>query len=92
METTQNEAVAMLLGDEIIQNPKGVYTLAISIKTSPLKVWPWLIQMGQGRGGFYAHEWIENLIGADIHNADKIIPKLQHLEVGDSVRRTHRNG
>jgi hypothetical protein len=44
--------------------------------------------MGQGRGGFYTHEWIENLLGAGMHNADRIISELQHLEVGDSIRLT----
>jgi hypothetical protein len=87
-ETAQNEAVATLPGDEIVPKPKGGYTLAISINTSSVKVWPWLMQMGQGRAGFYTHEWIENLIGADIQNAQSIIPELQHLEVGDSVRLT----
>lgn len=49
------------------------------------KVWPWLVQMGQGRGGFYSYEWLENLVGCDIHNADRIIPECQRLEVGDGI-------
>ncbi len=88
LETTQSEAVVALPGDEIVPNPQGGYTLAITIKTSSLQVWPWLVQMGQGRAGFYTHVWIENLMGADIQNANRIIPELQHLEVGDSVRLT----
>jgi hypothetical protein len=44
--------------------------------------------MGQGRGGFYTHEWIENLLGADIHNADRVVSAWQQLEVGDTVRLT----
>jgi hypothetical protein len=44
--------------------------------------------MGQGRGGLYTYEWIENLLGAKIHNLDHIDPDLQHLEVGDRIRLT----
>jgi hypothetical protein len=86
--TTYDEAIGELPGDEIVPDPETEYTLTISIKASPSEVWPWLIQMGQGRGGFYTHEWIENLIGADVHNADRIIQELQHLDVGDPIRLT----
>lgn len=44
------------------------------------------MQMGQDRGGLYSYEWLENLVGCDIHNADRIIPEFQHLEVGDGIR------
>lgn len=87
-ETTEDEATATLPGDDIVSKPKAGYTLAISINAPISNVWPWLVQMGQGRGGFYTHEWVENLIGADIRNADKIIPELQNLAVGDSIRLT----
>ena len=62
--------------------------MAITIRAAPSAIWPWLIQMGQGRGGFYTHEWIENLLGADIHNADGVVPAWQQLQVGDTVRLT----
>ena len=45
-------------------------TRAITIESSPDSVWPWLVQMGQGRGGLYTYEWIENVLGAKIHNLD----------------------
>ena len=45
-------------------------TRAITIAAPAADVWPWLIQMGQGRGGLYTYEWIENLLGAKIHNLD----------------------
>jgi hypothetical protein len=51
-------------------------------------VWPWLVQMGQGRGGLYTYEWIENALGAQIHNVDRIDPDLQKLEIGDHIRLT----
>jgi hypothetical protein len=44
--------------------------------------------MGQRRGGFYTHEWVENLLDANIHNADRIIAAWQQLDVGDGVRLT----
>jgi len=42
--------------------------------------------MGQGRGGFYSFEFLENMIGCDIHNANRILPEFQHLTVGDSIK------
>ena len=44
------------------------------------------MQIGQGRGGFYSYEWLENLIGCDIHNADRILPEFQDLKIGDGIR------
>ena len=46
-------------------------------------VWSWVVQMGQGRGGFYSYDWLENLFGMNIHNADRILPEYQQLKVGD---------
>jgi hypothetical protein len=46
---------------------------------------PWLAQPGQGRGGFYSFTFVQNLLGSDIHNADRIVPELQELKVGDTV-------
>jgi hypothetical protein len=86
--TAVNERRAQLPGDEIISNPVTSYTLAATVNASPAHIWPWLVQVGQGRAGFYTHEWLENLLGADIHNADRIVPALQHLAVGDRIRLT----
>lgn len=52
----------------------------------PAEVWPWIAQLGQGRGGFYTYDWLENLVGADIHSANTILPELQHPDIGDEVR------
>ena len=79
---------AGLPGDEIVPRPETCYTMAITIRAVASAIWPWLVQMGQGRGGFYTHEWVENLLGANIHNADRIIAAWQHLDVGDRVRLT----
>lgn len=83
---TNAEVHRSLPGDDLVPHPKWGYTQAITIQASATNIWPWLVQMGQGRGGFYSYEWLENLVGCDIHNADRIIPEFQHLEVGDSIR------
>lgn len=82
---TGEEAHMPMPGDELVPRPTLEYTRAISIRAPTPEVWAWLVQMGQGRGGLYTYDWLENLAGLDIHSTDRIIPELQHLEVGDSV-------
>jgi hypothetical protein len=66
--------------------PRGkTTTYAISIAAPPQKVWPWLVQIGRGRGGFYTYTTIERLLGADITNLDRIDPTLQNLVPGDRI-------
>lgn len=72
-------------GDDLVKNPKGVYLHAININAPAAEIWKWLVQIGQDRGGFYSYELLENMIGCKIHNADKIVPEYQHLEVGDRI-------
>jgi len=83
--TTPTEASHAMAGDELISNTILVSTRAISIDVGPEKVWPWLAQMGQGRGGFYSYDWLENLAGMNIHNSDQIIPELQNIKPGDLI-------
>ena len=61
-------------------------TRAITIDAPAEAVWPWLAQMGQGRGGLYSYDWLENLFGCDIHSADRVVPELQSPAVGDAFR------
>ncbi len=75
-----------LPGDEMAPDPRLESTRAVTIQAPLDTVWPWLVQLGQGRGGFYSYERLENLAGCDIHNADRIIPKFLELKVGDQVR------
>lgn len=82
---TDAEVNRSLPGDDLVPLSKGGYTHAITIHASAVEVWSWLVQIGQGRGGFYSYDWLENLVGCDIHSVDRIIPEFQHLEVGDSV-------
>jgi hypothetical protein len=82
---TEEEVAGPLPGDELIPHPMGETTRAITIEAPAGKIWPWLLQMGQGRGGLYTYDWLENLAGLDIHSVDRIVPELQELKVGDVV-------
>ena len=75
-----------LPGDDIVTQPKLDSTRAITIQATPDQIWPWLVQLGQGRGGMYSYEALENLVGCDIHNADRILPEYQNLQEGDEIR------
>jgi hypothetical protein len=81
----RDEAQRSYPGDQFLPQAKMVATHAITIEAPPQKVWPWLAQIGQGRGGFYSYDWIENMMGLDIHTADKILPEHQNIKIGDIV-------
>lgn len=83
---TSDEVEATLPGDELLTNPQVVTTRAIGIQAPPSVIWPWLVQMGPGRGGAYTYDWIENLLGLNMHSADQILPHCQHLKVGDGYQ------
>jgi hypothetical protein len=80
---TAEEVSARLLGDELLADPDIKSTRAVTIGAAPGAVWPWLVQMGSGRGGAYTYDWIENLFGLGMHSADEILPQFQHLAVDD---------
>src|SRR5215831_2205624 len=82
---TPAEVSATMPGDELVPKPKITSTRAITIDAPPRDVWPWLVQIGQGRGGFYSYDALENLVRCDIHSADRIIPQLQQLDPGDLI-------
>ena len=81
------ELQAVLPGDELVLAPVAVTTRAIAINAPPEAIWPWLAQLGQGRGGFYSYEWLENtLLGCEIENAETINPAWQSVAPGDLVK------
>jgi hypothetical protein len=82
---TDDERDATLAGDALIANPDLTATRAITVHTSVDQVWPWIAQLGQGQGGFYSYDTLENLVGCDIHSADQIVPEWQDIKVGDQV-------
>ncbi len=83
--TIGTEATDPLPGDELVPQPKWSNTLAITVDASPADVWPWIAQLGQGRGGFYTYQTLENLVGCQITNTTEILPEHQQPVVGDSI-------
>jgi hypothetical protein len=61
------------------------WTRALTIEATPEQIWPWLVQWGQGRGGWYSYDWLENLFGFDIHTAKQILPEYQNPQIGDPI-------
>jgi hypothetical protein len=83
---TDAEASARLPGDELLEEADGVATRAITIGAPASAVWPWIAQMGPSpRGGAYTYDWIENLLGLDMHSIDRVLPEYQHPQVGDTL-------
>jgi hypothetical protein len=83
--TTDEEENLLLPGDELMPRADVTATRAITIHAAAANVWPWIAQLGQGRGGFYSYDVLENLVGCDIHSANRIVPEWQHVEVGAQV-------
>jgi hypothetical protein len=82
---TDEEVRMALPGDELVAPPQSTCTRAITIDAPPETVWPWVIQLGADRGGFYSYDWLENLFGLGIHSAERIVPEWQQREVGELV-------
>lgn len=88
---TDEELARPLPGDELVPNVKVGYMQAITIDAPPEEVWPWVVQMGYGRAGWYTYDWFYRLTGsADFHDgnrsAERVIPELQNLKVGDQIK------
>ena len=81
-----HECGMSLPGDDLIMRPDLTATRAITVRASAGQVWPWIAQLGQGRGGFYSYDFLENLAGCDIHSADRIVPRWQDIKVGCEVK------
>ncbi len=83
---TDDEAGRAMPGDDLLANPDLLTTRAVTVAAPPGVIWPWLVQMGPGRGGAYTYDWIENLLGLGMHSAHEILPQFQDLRVGDAQR------
>jgi hypothetical protein len=81
-----HELLAPMPGDDLVPRPRLGYTRAITVDAPVASVWAWLVQLGQGRGGLYSFDGLENLVGCRIHSADRIDPGLQQLAADDLVR------
>lgn len=88
---SHDEVVSELPGDELLLPPCFVATRAVTIKANPSDIWPWLMQMGSGKGGVYTYDWIENLFGLHMHSVNVILPQFQDRKVGD-VEQLGQNG
>jgi len=81
---TRDEVRGRLPGDELLEEADGTATRAITIDAPPAAVWPWIAQMGPSpRGGAYTYDWIENLLGLNMHSVNHVLPEFQHPQVGD---------
>jgi hypothetical protein len=85
--STRAERQRRLPGDELVARPTVVTNHAITIPERPERVWPWLVQMGWHRGGWYTPRWVDRLLfPANWPSANRLIPQLQRpLRVGDRI-------
>jgi hypothetical protein len=83
---TPDEVHEALPGDDLVVDADLVATRGITMRCSRGAAWPWIAQLGQGRGGFYTYDFLENLAGCDIHSADQVVPAWQNVQVSDEVR------
>ncbi len=80
-----DEVRATLPGDDLVPFPKLEATRAVTIEARPEDVWPWLMQLGADRGGFFSYDTLENLFGLGIHTVDRYVGDWQHVQVGDFI-------
>jgi hypothetical protein len=78
IRATPGEQSRTLPGDDLIPQPVGSVNHAITIRRPPHDVWPWLVQMGSGRAGWYAYDFIDN---GGQRSAERILPNYQNIEV-----------
>lgn len=89
--STPSEVRQTMPGDNIVSDPNFVATRAVTVNAPPDRIWPWLLQIGATRAGFYSHDWLDN---GGKPSADHIIPELQTIAVGDFIPMTtdQKNG
>jgi alkylated DNA nucleotide flippase Atl1 len=79
---TDEEVARAMAGDKIQRHPIFNATRSVTTNARPEQIWPWLVQIGYRRAGWYGYDWIDN---DGLPSADRIIPALQHLKVGDDM-------
>lgn len=79
VRATPDECTRTLAGDDLIPRPLGSVDHAITVRRPARDVWPWLAQMGSGRAGWYAYDFIDN---GGRHSAERILPDYQNIHVG----------
>jgi hypothetical protein len=78
---TDEETTRAMPGDELLPGATSA-TRAITIRATPETIWPWLVQLGYGRAGWYSYDWIDNDFQP---SAERILPEFQQLEPGDMI-------
>jgi len=84
--STRDERVQPLPGDDLVEQAQLVATHAVTLAAPPEEVWPWLVQVGWHRAGWYTARWVDRMLfPCNWPSAERIVPELQHLDVGDFV-------
>jgi len=83
--STPAELRARLPGDDPLMRPTYQIQHAVTVHAGPDRIWPWLVQLGTDRGGFYSYAWLERRFGFEVNNADRIHPEWQRLAPGDTL-------
>jgi hypothetical protein len=79
---TDEEVARAMPGDDVVKHPTFNATRAVTIQARPEEIWPWLVQIGITRAGWYSYDWLDNL---GKPSAQRILPQFQHVAVGDVV-------
>jgi len=79
---TDAEINRSMPGDNIVQNPTFNATRAVTVKAQPEEIWPWIVQIGYKKAGFYCYDWFDN---DGVPSAERIVPEYQNLKVGDLI-------
>lgn len=90
---TDAEAFGTLSGDDVIPHPMAEWTRGATLHAAPERIWPWLVQMGYGRAGWYTPAWVDRVIEPALFrlkslsppSADRLLPQFQSLVVGDII-------
>jgi hypothetical protein len=81
---TAAEVAASMSGDQLVHQPFEVTTRAVTVDAPAAAIWPWLVQMGNNRGGLYSYDWLDLRFGAlDRPSVDRVLPEFQNLREGD---------
>lgn len=83
--STAGERQASWPGDSLAKGARATSMRAITIDAPPERVWPWIVQIGQDRAGFYSYRELENAAGARMPKVEELVPEFQHRFVGDTV-------
>jgi len=79
---TSEDLARSMPGDGIVRRPSFNATRVVTVNARPEDIWPWIVQIGFSRAGWYSYDLFDNL---GRHSSERIVPELQHLEIGDLV-------